>query len=169
MKTKYIAMIAVLLLSMSACTNGTDNPTVPSQQEMAKSLVGLWYETFDYEDVTESGKPFNRALIAVEANADHTGYVALAVFDDAFNEPLEVYGGPKDAPFTWQVTAEGKVILKDPATGETYAPSRTRAASSHNDFVDISQIKMTSGSSSVAFSNASHEGTSPRPKAVIAI
>ena len=159
MKTKYIAMIAVLLLSMSACTNGTDNPTVPSQQEMAKSLVGLWYETFDYEDVTESGKPFNRALIAVEANADHTGYVALAVFDDAFNEPLEIYGGPKDAPFTWQVTAEGKVILKDPATGETYAPSRTRAASSHNDFVDISQIKMTSGSSSVAFSNASHEGT----------
>ena len=159
MKTKYLAMIAVLLLSMSACTNGTDNPTVPSQQEMAKSLVGLWYETFDYEDVTESGKPFNRALIAVEANADHTGYVALAVFDDAFNEPLEIYGGPKDAPFTWQVTAEGKVILKDPATGETYAPSRTRAASSHNDFVDISQIKMTSGSSSVAFSNASHEGT----------
>ena len=159
MKTKYIAMIAVLLLSMSACTNGTDNPTVPSQQEMAKSLVGLWYETFDYEDVTESGKPFNRALIAVEANADHTGYVALAVFDDAFNEPLEIYGGPKDAPFTWQVTAEGKVILKDPATGETYAPSRTRGASSHNGFVDISQIKMTSGSSSVAFSNASHEGT----------
>jgi len=159
MKTKYIAMIAVLLLSMSACTNGTDNPTVPSQQEMEKSLVGLWYETFDYEDVTESGKPFNRALIAVEANADHTGYVALAVFDDAFNEPLEIYGGPKDAPFTWQVTAEGKVILKDPATGETYAPSRTRAASSHNDFVDISQIKMTSGSSSVAFNNASHEGT----------
>ena len=159
MKTKYLAMIAVLLLSMSACTNGIDNPTVPSQQEMAKSLVGLWYETFDYEDVTESGKPFNRALIAVEANADHTGYVALAVFDDAFNEPLEIYGGPKDAPFTWQVTADGKVILKDPATGETYAPSPTRRASSHNDFVDISQIKMTSGSSSVAFSNASHEGT----------
>ena len=152
-------MIAVLLLSMSACTNGTDNPTVPSQQEMEKSLVGLWYETFDYEDVTESGKPFNRALIAVEANADHTGYVALAVFDDAFNEPLEIYGGPKDAPFTWQVTAEGKVILKDPATGETYAPVRTRRASDPNGFVDISQIKMTSGSSSVAFSNASHEGT----------
>ena len=90
------------------------------------------------------------ALCAVEANADHTGYVELAVFDDAFNEPLEIYGGPKDAPFTWQVTADGKVILKDPETGETYAPSRTRAASSHNDFVDISQIKMTSGSSSVA-------------------
>ena len=159
MKTKYLAMIAVLLLSMSACTNGTDNPTVPSQQEMEKNLVGLWYETFDYEDVTESGKPFNRALIAVEANADHTGYVALAVFDDAFNEPLEIYGGPKDAPFTWQVTAEGKVILKDPETGETYAPVRTRRASDPKGFVDISQIKMTSGSSSVAFSNASHEGT----------
>ena len=71
-KAKYLAMIAVLLLSMSACTNGTDNPTVPSQQEMEKNLVGLWYETFDYEDVTESGKPFNRALIAVEASSETT-------------------------------------------------------------------------------------------------
>lgn len=124
MKKKILAVlvIAVLLLGMSACTDSADNPVSPSQQELEESLVGLWYEEFDYEDVTEDGKPFNRALIAVETKADHTGYVALAVFDDTFNEPLEIYGGPKDAPFTWQVTAEGQVILTDPATGTTFSP-----------------------------------------------
>ena len=79
----------------TACSANDDNPTGPSQQEMEESLIGLWYEEFDYEDMTEDGKPFNRALIAVEAKADHTGYVALAVFDDEFNEPLEIYGGPE--------------------------------------------------------------------------
>ena len=161
MKKKILAVlvIAVLLLGMSACTDSADNPVSPSQQEMEESLVGLWYEEFDYEDVTEDGKPFNRALIAVETKADHTGYVALAVFDDTFNEPLEIYGGPKDAPFTWQVTAEGQVILTDPATGTTFSPARTRGDGDHNDFVDIGQIKMKSGSNNIAFSNTSHQGT----------
>ena len=161
MKKKILAVlvIAVLLLGMIACTDSADNPVSPSQQELEESLVGLWYEEFDYEDVTEDGKPFNRALIAVETKADHTGYVALAVFDDAFNEPLEIYGGPKDAPFTWQVTAEGQVILTDPATGTTFSPTRTRGDGDHNDFVDIGQIKMKSGSNNIAFSNTSHQGT----------
>ena len=161
MKKKILAVlvIAVLLLGMIACTDSADNPVSPSQQEMEESLVGLWYEEFDYEDVTEDGKPFNRALIAVETKADHTGYVALAVFDDTFNEPLEIYGGPKDAPFTWQVTAEGQVILTDPATGTTFSPTRTRGDRDHNDFVDIGQIKMKSGSNNIAFSNTSHQGT----------
>ena len=56
--------VAVLLLGMSACSDNTD---APSQQEMEKDLVGLWYEEFEYEDVTENGKPFNRAMIAMEA------------------------------------------------------------------------------------------------------
>ena len=161
MKKKILAVlvIAVLLLGMIACTDSADNPVSPSQQEMEERLVGLWYEEFDYEDVTEDGKPFNRALIAVETKADHTGYVALAVFDDTFNEPLEIYGGPKDAPFTWQVTAEGQVILTDPATGTTFSPTRTRGDRDHNDFVDIGQIKMKSGSNNIAFSNTSHQGT----------
>ena len=105
---------AVLLLGMSACSDNNDSP---SQQEIEANLVGLWYEDFEYEDVTEDGKPFNHAMIAMEANADHTGYIALAVFDDEFNEPLEVYGGPKDAPFTWHVTAEGQVVLTCPLPG----------------------------------------------------
>ena len=155
-----------LVLGMTGCSN-RDNVTGgetanPSVQEMEKSLVGLWYEEFEYEDVTEAGKPFNRALIAVEAKADHTGYVALAVFDDEFNEPLEIYGGPKDAPFTWQVTADGHVTLTDPETGTSISAALTRGSESggdHSDFVDIGQIKMNYKSLGVTFSNASHEGT----------
>ena len=161
MKQKFLAIFAtvVLLFGMSACKDNADNPAIPSQKEMEESLIGLWCESFDYDDVTEDGKPFNRALVVVEAKADHTGYVALAVFDDEFNEPLEIYGGPKDAPFTWQVTAEGQVILTDPNTGTSISTARTRGDGSHNDFVDIGQIKMKSGTGSIAFSNATYEGT----------
>jgi len=161
MKQKFFAMfaIAVLLLGMSACTSSTDNPTTPGEQDFEKSLVGLWYEEFDYQDVTEKGKPFNRAMIAVEAKADHTGYVALAVFDDEFNEPLEVYGGPKDAPFTWQVTTEGQIVLTDPTTGETVKTAPRRSGADHGSFVNIGQINMNYAQGSIAFSNATHEGT----------
>ena len=153
---------AVLLLVMVACTENTDNTVLPSQQEMEKSLIGLWYEEFDYKDVTEDGKPFNRALIAVEAKADHTGYVALAVFDDEFNEPLEIYGGPKDAPFTWQVTAEGQIILTDPNTGATIKSAPTRSDVNPGSFVDISKINMSCSSDNITFSNASHQGSLTR-------
>ena len=161
MKQTIIAMFAatVLLLSMGACSDKNDSPALPSQQEMEKSLVGLWYEDFEYKDVTEEGKPFNRALIAVETKADHTGYIALAVFDDVFNEPLEIYGGPKDAPFTWQVTAEGDVILADPKTGTTYVSAMTRSESNPSSFVDINQITINCSQERITFSNTFHEGS----------
>ncbi len=149
----------MLLLCIGACSDKDDNLALPSQQEMEESLVGLWYEEFDYKDVTEDGKPFNHALIAVEAKADHTGYVALAVFDDEFNEPLEIYGGPKDAPFKWQVTPEGHVTLTDPNTGATIMSSHTRSGENHSNFVNIGQIEMNCASGSVAFSNTSHKGS----------
>jgi len=156
-------MAAILICGASvftACTGDiSDNPVIPSQQELEQSLVGLWYEEFDYEDVTEDGKPFNHALIAVEAKADHTGYIALAVFDDEFNEPLEIYGGPKDAPFTWQVTADGHVILTDPNTGTSISSARTRGGGNHNDFVDVGQIEMNYASGRIDFSNASYRGS----------
>ena len=160
-KRKIIALFAaaVLLLGMSACTDKSDDPKLPSRQEMEESLIGLWYEEFDYEDKTEDGKPFNHALIAVEVKADHTGYVALAVFDDEFNEPLEIYGGPKDAPFTWKVTDEGHITLTDPNTGSSIMSSRTRSDGNPGDFVDIGQIEMNCESGNIAFSNASYEGS----------
>ena len=160
-------MAAILICGASvftSCSSNDDNPTISSQQEMEKSLIGLWYEEFDYEDMTEDGKPFNRALIAVEAKADHTGYVALAVFDDEFNEPLEIYGGPTDAPFTWQVTADGHVILTDPNTGASISSTRTRSGGNHSNFVNIGQIEMNCTQGRVAFSNASHTGSLAKAK-----
>ena len=165
MKQKFFAMFAaaVVLLGLTGCT-AVDNPSTPDTSVLEQSLVGLWYEEFDYEDVTEDGKPFNRALVVVETKADHTGYVALAVFDDEFNEPLEIYGGPKDAPFTWQVTAEGRIILTDPNTGTSMMPSRTRGKGNNGSFVDISQIEMNYTSGNVTFSNASHKGSLTKDK-----
>ena len=157
---KLFAMFtaAVLLLGTGACSDN-DNSNSPSQQEIEKSLIGLWYEEFDYKDVTENGKPFNRALIVVETKADHTGYIALAVFDDVFNEPLEIYGGPKDAPFKWQVTDKGHITLTDPDTGTTIMSSRTGSKGNHNNFVDIGQIEMNCTQGQIAYSSASHKGS----------
>ena len=152
---------AVLLVGMTGCSKD-DNPSTVDIKALEKSLVGLWYEEFEYKDMTEDGKTFNRAMIAVEAKADHTGYIALAVFDDEFNEPLEIYGGPKDAPFTWQVTADGHVVLTDPNTGTTISAARTRGDGDHNNFVDIGQIEMNYASGGIAFSNASHKGSLSR-------
>ena len=164
MKKKKLWCITALsvAIGMASCSEHAEDPAIHSQQGLEESLVGLWYEEFDYKDVTEDGKPFNRALIAVEAKADHTGYIALAVFDDEFNEPLEIYGGPKDAPFTWQVTADGHVILKAQNTGAASRASLTRGNGSHDDFVDTEQIELNCGQDGVAFRNASHEGSLAR-------
>jgi len=146
------------------CTSNDDTPTIPSQQELEESLIGLWYEEFAYEDVTEDGKPFNRAMIAVEVKADHTGYIALAVFDDEFNEPLRIYGGPTEAPFIWQMTAEGQIILTDPNTGTSISSARTRSGGNHDNFVDIGQIDMNCARGQIAFTNASHKGSLAKTK-----
>ncbi len=165
MKTRHFLMMATLAVGIAmtsmmitSCSK-EDNQSSNDMNVLEQSLIGLWYEEFKYEDVTEDGKPFNHALIVVETKADHTGYVALAVFDDEFNEPLEIYGGPKDAPFTWQVTADGHIILTDPNTGTSIMSSRTRSDGNHSNFVDIGQIKMNSAQGSIAFSNASHAGS----------
>lgn len=161
MKQKIYAVFAIvaLLTGMCACSDSDDTPTAPNLQEMEDSLIGLWYEEFDYKDVTEDGKPFNRALVVVETKADHTGYIALAVFDDEFNEPLRIYGGPAGAPFTWQVTAAGRVILTDPKTGATYMPSRTSSDGGHSNFVDIHQVELNCEPGHIAYSSTSHQGS----------
>ena len=161
MEKKFLMVVALLwAVVFTSCSDKDDNTDTRSQQEMEESIIGLWQEEFEYKDVTEDGKPFNRALIVVETKADHTGYVALAVFDDEFNEPLEVYGGPKDAPFTWQVTAQGHITLSVPNAGPTMKSARRSSDGSHSNFVDIGQIKMNCApSGDITFSNSSHEGS----------
>ena len=161
MEKKFLMVVALLwAVVFTSCSDKDDNTDTRSQQEMEESIIGLWQEEFEYKDVTEDGKPFNRALIVVETKADHTGYVALAVFDDEFNEPLEIYGGPKDAPFTWQVTAQGHITLSVPNAGSTMKLARRSSDGSHSNFVDIGQIKMNCApSGDITFSNSSHEGS----------
>ena len=159
---KIFLMVVALLWAVvfTSCSDKDDNTDTRSQQELEESIIGLWQEEFEYKDVTEEGKPFNRALIVVETKADHTGYVALAVFDDEFNEPLEVYGGPKDAPFTWQVAAQGHITLSVPNAGSTMKSAHRSSDGSHSNFVDIGQIKMNCApSGDITFSNSSHEGS----------
>ena len=85
MEKKFLMVVALLwAVVFTSCSDKDDNTDTRSQQEMEESIIGLWQEEFEYKDVTEEGKPFNRALIVVETKADHTGYVALAVFDDEF-------------------------------------------------------------------------------------
>ena len=160
MEKKFLMVVALLwAVVFTSCSDKDDNGT-RSQQELEESIIGLWQEEFEYKDVTEEGKPFNRALIVVETKADHTGYVALAVFDDEFNEPLEVYGGPKDAPFTWQVTAQGHITLSVPNAGPTMKSARRSSDVSHSNFVDIGQIKMNCApSGNITFRSSSHEGS----------
>ncbi len=161
MEKKFLMVVALLwAVVFTSCSDKDDNTDTRSQQELEESIIGLWQEEFEYKDVTEEGKPFNRALIVVETKADHTGYVALAVFDDEFNEPLEVYGGPKDAPFTWQVTAQGHITLSVPNAGPTMKSAHRSSDGSHSNFVDIGQIKMNCApSGDITFSNSSHEGS----------
>ena len=166
MKTMTWMLAAILAICgttiFTACKSSDDSPTTPDQEIPEDCLCGLWYEEFEYSDVTEAGKPFSRALIAVDIRADHTGYVALAVFDDEINEPLEVYGGPKDAAFTWQVNADGNVTLADDNVGTAAKTATTRSDTKFGSFVDIGAIDMKCQQGSIAFSNASHRGTLTR-------
>ena len=159
-KTITISFAALaLMLCVTACSDKNETTSDAQRQELEKSLVGLWYEDFEYEDVTDEGKPFGRATVVVEAKDDHTGYVALAVFDDEFNEPLEIYGGPKDAPFTWQVDADGQVLLTDPSSGTASKASSTRSDAGLGSFVDIGEISINCSRGRIVFSNASHSGS----------
>ena len=161
MKKIFFAMFAaaVLLLGMTGCTK-EDNPirkVLPEQD-----LVGLWWDEFEYADVTETGVPFSRVLLAVQANADHTGCIYLGVFNAVSDEPLAVYGGPEDAGFTWRLLADGTLLLGDPVTGETYALARTRAVggSSYGDsMTDVSKTSLTYSDGSVTVTNEEYSGT----------
>ena len=166
MKKILLAMMAaVLLVGTTGCVR-EDNPTPVDVNALEKELVGLWWDEFEYADVTETGVPFSRVLLAVKADADHTGCIYLGVFNDTSDEPLAVYGGPKDAAFTWQLLADGRILLGDPVTGETYALARsmtralTRSGSSYGQtMTDVSTTSMSYTDASVMVTNEDYSGT----------
>ena len=156
MKQKLFAMcaVAVLLLGMSACSK-EDTPAPNNVNVQEQDLVGLWWDEFEYADVTETGEPFSRVLLAVQANADHTGCIYLGVFNNTSDEPLAVYGGPEDAGFTWRLLANGNIVLGDPVTGEEYALTRSYG----NGATDVPNTSLTYNDGSVQMNNGSYSGT----------
>ena len=149
----------MLLLGMTGCTV-EDNPSSNDIDVLEKNLVGVWWDEFEYADVTEAGVPFNRVMLAVKADADHTGCIYLGVFDDEGNVPRAVYGGPKDAGFTWHLLADGSLLLGDPVTGESYALARTRGdGNSYGEgMTDVASTKVTYADGSMTVTNASYSG-----------
>ena len=73
-KILFAMMAAVLLVGMTSCSKD-DNPSTVDIDALEKCLVGLWWDEFEYADVTETGVPFSRVLLAVQVDANHTGCI----------------------------------------------------------------------------------------------
>lgn len=157
MKHKVLTMLAaaVLLLATTSCSK--DDNTI-NVAELEKELVGVWWDEFEYADVTETGVPFTRVLLAIVADADHTGCIYLGVFDDTDDLPLAVYGGPEDAGFMWHLLPNGDLQLSDPVSGETSV--LTRSADSYaNSLTNVSTANLTFDNNQVTMTNGSYSGT----------
>ena len=167
MKKKFFAIFAVtaLLLGMTGCSKSDDEPTI-DVEAAEKELVGIWWDEFEYSDVTEDGVPFTRALLAVEADEDHTGCIYLGVFNDESDEPLAIYGGREDAGFNWKVLENGRIVLTDPITEESYelarvSPALTRADGGNygNNMTNVSGTNMNYSNGSITVNNGTYSGT----------
>ena len=150
----------VLLTGVTGCSSVEDNPSSGDIKALEQSLVGMWWDEFEYADVTEAGVPFSRAMLAVKANADHTGCLYLGVFDDTSDEPLAIYGGPQDASFTWRLLADGSIVLTDQTSGESMALTRGADASSYGkDMTDVSNTSLAYTDGGMAVTNGDYSGT----------
>lgn len=159
MKQLFFPIFAAALLLMGAtgCSKD-DSPSSDHLSALEQSLVGLWWDEFEYADVTETGVSFSRVLLAVKADANHTGCIYLGVFDDTHSEPLAVYGGPQDAAFTWRLLDDGSLLLGDPATGESAV--LTRGGGSYGDgMTNVSATSLTYNGGSMSMTNGSYAGT----------
>jgi len=161
MKAQLFSILAAaaLLLCMTGCSKDEATPSNTTKLT-EQDLVGLWWDEFEYADVTETGKPFTRALLAVKADADHTGCIYLGVFDDNGDEPVAVYGGPEDAGFTWQLLPNGRVQIANPATGETKALTRADDGGSYgSQATDVASTQLTCAPEKLTMTNAGYSGT----------
>ena len=160
MKAQLFSILAAaaLLLCMTGCSKDEATPSNTTKLT-EQDLVGLWWDEFEYADVTETGKPFTRALLAVKADADHTGCIYLGVFDDSSDEPVAVYGGPEDAGFTWKLLDEGKVQLGDPVTGEAYLLTRADGGSYGSQATDVASTQLICASDKLTMTNVGYAGT----------
>ena len=154
---RFLAVLSVttLLLGMTGCKKESSI----NIQELEQSLVGIWWDEFEYEDVTEDGVPFSRVLLAVRADADHTGCIYLGVFDDNSDKPLVVYGGPVDAGFTWKLLSDGSLVLSDPTSGESLLMTRADGENYGDTITDVSGTSMIYTADGLTMNNVSYSGT----------
>ena len=167
MKKKIFTIFAAaaLILGMTGCTV-EDNPSSADNSATEKEFIGLWYEDFEYADETEEGIPFSRVLLAVKVDEDHTGYIIAGVFDEIGDEPVEVYGGPEEAYFSWKLLEDGRVQLGDPDTGETYdlPHSLTRGDGNYGkNITNVAETKIKLSDKTVTMTN--NDGTHTLAKA----
>ncbi|MBR3405560.1 MAG: hypothetical protein IKG92_01470, partial [Bacteroidales bacterium] len=107
----------------------------------------------------EDGVPFSRVLLAVRADADHTGCIYLGVFDDNSDKPLVVYGGPVDAGFTWKLLSDGSLVLSDPTSGESLLMTRADGENYGDTITDVSGTSMIYTADGLTMNNVSYSGT----------
>ena len=156
MKKIIITLFAAsaLLLGLTGCDKEVDI------KELEQSLVGIWWDAYEYSDVTETGVSFDWVLLAVVANADHSGCIYLGAYDTKSDALVAVYGGPEDAGFKWELTREGNIVLSDPATGDNTVLTRAGGGSRYgDDMTNVNGTDMTYTDGSVTVSNGSYSGT----------
>ena len=156
-KFKFLAMLVAIALLL--VVTGCKKESSINIQELEQSLVGLWWDEFEYEDVTEDGVPFSRVLLAVRADAGHTGCIYLGVFDDNSDKPLVVYGGPVDAGFTWKLLSDGSLVLSDPTSGESLLMTRADGENYGDTITDVSGTSMIYTADGLTMNNVSYSGT----------
>ena len=155
-KVLSLLAVALLLLGVTGCKKAINI------EELEKELVGVWWDAFQYSDVTEEGVPFSNVWLAIMVNADHTGCIYLGVFDDVHREPLAVYGGPEDAGFKWQLLEDGSVKLSDPTSSESTVLTRADGdggGSYGNDMTNVSNTNVTYTDGNVTVTNGTYTGT----------
>ena len=160
MKLRFFLVfsVIVLLLGMTGCKRESSI----NIEELEQSLVGLWWDEYEYSGTTEAGIPFSKVLLAIKADADHTGCIYLGVFDAVHSEPLEVYGGPVDAGFKWSLLEDGSVRLSDPASGESTVITRAGSGDGGNygdAMTNVSNTNVTYANGSMTVNNGSYSGT----------
>ena len=128
MKKIIIALFtaSALLLGLMGCDKEVDI------KELEQSLVGIWWDAYEYSDITETGVAFDKVLLAVKADANHSGCLYLGAYDSKSDALVAVYGGPEDAGFKWELTGKGDIVLSDPATGESTVLTRADGGSSYH-------------------------------------
>ena len=159
MKFRFLVVFSavVLLLGMTGCKKDSI-----SIQELEKNLVGVWWDEYEYSGITEADVPFSKVLLAIKVDADHTGCIYLAVFDDEHSRPLAVYGGPEVAGFKWRLMEDGSVELSDPVSDEGTVPTRgdNESGSSYgNDMTNVSSTHVTYADGAVTGTIGSYSGT----------